>query len=210
MGREVRRVPLDFEWPIGEVWKGFINPHYRRCPYCKAGYSAAYEAISEHINRLMWDQRVQEHEAGRKITTFLAGRSSEGRIFGHDSMDAWAAIRKIGELAGLDDSWRCCSQCDGTGVDPLVKAAYEAWEDYDPPAGDGWQVWETVSEGSPVSPVFPTAEELATWITQDRGCTYETAMGFVSAGWAPSMFGFNGHIVDGVIGVGTIQARKEE
>lgn len=31
----------------------------------------------------------------------------------------------------------------------------------EPPSGEGWQVWETVSEGSPVTPVFPTAESLA-------------------------------------------------
>jgi len=32
---------------------------------------------------------------------------------------------------------------------------------YDPPTGEGWQLWETVSEGSPLTPVCATAEELA-------------------------------------------------
>lgn len=27
MGREVRRVPLDFEWALDVVWDGFINPY---------------------------------------------------------------------------------------------------------------------------------------------------------------------------------------
>jgi len=37
----------------------------------------------------------------------------------------------------------------------------------DPPKGDGWQLWETTSEGSPVSPVFKTAEELAEWCAEN-------------------------------------------
>lgn len=61
-----------------------------------------------------------------------------------------------------------------------------------PPTGDGYQLWETVSEGSPISPVFATPEELATWMTRNR-CTvngpmssYDAALRFVEAGWAPS------------------------
>lgn len=32
-----------------------------------------------------------------------------------------------------------------------------------PPIGDGYQLWETTSEGSPVSPVFETLDELCEW-----------------------------------------------
>ncbi len=37
MGREIKRVALDFDWPIGEVWTGFLNPYYAeqvKCPTC--------------------------------------------------------------------------------------------------------------------------------------------------------------------------------
>lgn len=64
-----------------------------------------------------------------------------------------------------------------------------------PPTGDGYQLWETVSEGSPISPVFATPEELARWlvepgndtsITKDTG--YEQWLVFIQGdGWAPSM-----------------------
>jgi len=27
MGRELRRVPMDFNWPLNLVWKGFMNPY---------------------------------------------------------------------------------------------------------------------------------------------------------------------------------------
>lgn len=37
MGREVRRVPLDFDWPIGEIWEGYLQPdrlHETPCEDC--------------------------------------------------------------------------------------------------------------------------------------------------------------------------------
>jgi hypothetical protein len=36
MGRELRRVPLDFDWPINKTWEGFLNPHYvaKKCEAC--------------------------------------------------------------------------------------------------------------------------------------------------------------------------------
>ena len=49
----------------------------------------------------------------------------------------------------------------------------------EPPKGNGYQLWETVSEGSPSSPVFKTAEELAKWcetnatIFASEKCSYD-------------------------------------
>ena len=37
MGREIRRVPLDFDWPMDKIWEGFLNPYWkyaRECPHC--------------------------------------------------------------------------------------------------------------------------------------------------------------------------------
>ena len=36
-----------------------------------------------------------------------------------------------------------------------------------PPAGEGYQLWETTSEGSPVSPVFATLDELCQWCEKE-------------------------------------------
>lgn len=33
----------------------------------------------------------------------------------------------------------------------------------EPPKGKGYQLWEDVSEGSPISPVFKTLDELCAW-----------------------------------------------
>lgn len=88
----------------------------------------------------------------------------------------------------------CAGVCD-VGTEEQ-RAAAEAWEATEPPTGEGWQLWETVSEGSPISQVFPTAEELAAWmsspdyawgISNGSGLSYADALAFVQAGWAPTM-----------------------
>ncbi len=42
---------------------------------------------------------------------------------------------------------------------------------YDPPKGDGYQCWETTSEGSPISPVFKTLDDLCDWLANNSGDT---------------------------------------
>jgi len=88
MSREVKRVPIDFCYPVGVVWAGYCNPFY------------------------------------------------------------WTHTDKVN-----DD----------------VKEKYgELFKDIEPPSGDGYQLWETVSEGSPQSPVFRTLEELCKWLSENK------------------------------------------
>lgn len=49
MGRKLYRVPLDFDWPLDMVWKGYHNPyHGQKCEPCKGtGYSPEYEKIKQ-------------------------------------------------------------------------------------------------------------------------------------------------------------------
>jgi hypothetical protein len=65
---------------------------------------------------------------------------------------------------------------------------------FEVPKGEGWQMWEDTSEGSPISPVFETPEELAQWLTDtkassfgDMSATYEEWLNMINRGWAPSM-----------------------
>jgi len=115
----------------------------------------------------------------------------------HDSINCMIVVRARCEREGQPET---CATCDGHGpfeAYPGQRAEAEAWQQTGPPTGDGWQLWETTSEGSPVSPVFGTAEELATWISNpdrtDRyakdGMPYPAAMQFVQAGWAPTFVG---------------------
>ena len=36
-----------------------------------------------------------------------------------------------------------------------------------PPTGEGYQLWETTTEGSPTSPVFETLDELCEWCAEN-------------------------------------------
>lgn len=113
--------------------------------------------------------------------------------FGHDGINQMIAVRARCEREGAPHT---CAVCEGSGQrwrDAEHKAAHDAWEPTDPPTGDGWQLWETVSEGSPISPVFATADELATWMS-DPARDYdwvpaETAAAFIADGWAPTLIG---------------------
>jgi len=68
----------------------------------------------------------------------------------------------------------------------------------------GWQVWETVSEGSPITPAFVTKEKLVEhlvtvgddWGGRDgRTYTRAAAERLVKDGWAPSMIMRHGQIL---------------
>jgi hypothetical protein len=54
----------------------------------------------------------------------------------------------------------------------------------------GLQYYETVSEGSPISPVCATKEELAAWLSSSEAgrdrMAPDVAARFVAQGWAPS------------------------
>lgn len=51
-----------------------------------------------------------------------------------------------------------------------------------------WQLYETVSEGSPVSPVFATREALIEWMKRN-GCAAWAVRLLEEDGWCPSMIG---------------------
>jgi hypothetical protein len=205
MGREVKRVALDFDWPISRVWVGFVNPHYRECDDCEAGWSRTHDRIAKYIRPLIWDRDLKDDPMMRRVAEFLTGRPYEYGLFGYDSIAASNAVDKIGHLAGLPDDWRTCPTCGGDGIHPGVRVAYEAWEEYEPPAGDGWQMWETTSEGSPISPVCESPEALARWLADNRAstfgadtATYEQWLAMIGRGWAMSAVLHDGVMESGV------------
>lgn len=77
-----------------------------------------------------------------------------------------------------------CATCDGDNCHPEDRAVFDSWTQPEPPAGDGWQLWETTSEGSPVSPVFATAGELAIWC--ETGATPFADLRWSRAQWMQS------------------------
>lgn len=277
MGREIRRVPLDFDHPLNEIWPGFLMPESLRedsCPDCKSGYSdhaqmlhdlwygylpfdpattgsrpltvdtPAVRAFAErNVNRspeLFWGggegaiireaQRLIDywngqwcHHLSQDDVDVLA---EEGRLhdfthtwtrengwqendppvrptaeqvniwsiggFGHDSINAHIVVKARCEREGFPVTCPTCGGHATIEAYPGQRAEAEAWERTDPPSGEGWQLWETVSEGSPMSPVFAAPEELAGWMSaperdKHNWVPFDTAMEFIKEGWAPSL-----------------------
>lgn len=101
---------------------------------------------------------------------------------------------------------------------PPDRAYYRPWSDEE---ATWFQLWETVTEGTPVSPPFETADELVEYLAEHgdfwdqkrckepdwarlwggtpgvSGWGREAAERFVKAGWAPSMIVADGHVIDG-------------
>lgn len=65
-----------------------------------------------------------------------------------------------------------------------------AWKD-EPTA---YQVYENVSEGTPVSPVFATVDDLRAWLMEEWALSPEAADNFIKTGYSFSMIMINGRI----------------
>lgn len=87
---------------------------------------------------------------------------------GHDSSNAWIVIKARLKREGKPSE---CSKCNGTGEkwqSQKAKELYENWTEYDPPIGEGFQLWENTSEGSPITPVFESLELLCEWCEKNE------------------------------------------
>ncbi|RYD48447.1 MAG: hypothetical protein EOP83_26505, partial [Verrucomicrobiaceae bacterium] len=267
MGREIKRVPLDFKWPLGKVWGGFVRPPQHEpvtCDVCHgngfnpktrqlhddwydhAGFGSRwhydyrtgidgnpaegppwkvfgesrswmYQLEQDEVDNLVAEGRLMEwthtwtQGTGWKVdpskphpTADQINRAMQYG-FGHDSINHNICVRFRAKKLGF---YGLCPRCDGEGYmfeTPSQKAAYEAWEETPIPEGPGYQMWETVSEGSPRSPVFDTPTRLAAWLVRNHASSLaeETAsfaqwMAFIDAGWAPSGFVSGGKVQTGV------------
>lgn len=105
MGREMKRVPLDFNWPLNKVWYGYQH----------------ISACSDDCESCKLFAKIKGYEIGEK-------------------------------------DYDCPKY-------PELEAMKE------PPTGDGYQLWDTTSEGSPQSPVFETLDALCEWCA-DNATTF--------------------------------------
>lgn len=110
MGRELRRVPLDFDYPLNEVWYGFFIDSIPTCV------------------------TIDNSPKCEKCKKMAAIKRIPFTSYGCPDFDTYLeeTMNKLRELLA-------------------------------PPKGSGYQLWETTSEGSPVSPVFETLDELCEW-----------------------------------------------
>lgn len=240
MSREVRRVPLDFDWTLNQVWSGYLMPDRFQEDRCGACYGAGTTPAFQWLHRigLMLDQLiidVDEQAMGKPLHPWLAedtypptnnANVLERRGFwvkyevlrptadiiefaqalvaddeyehcrvierGRFAQNRYAITRGLVRAAGMPEGWGTCESCHGQGCIeawPGQRAQAEAWEPTEPPEGEGWQLWETVSDGSPITPVFATREGLVDHLRSpayERPLLRDEAEGLVEAGWVPS------------------------
>lgn len=113
--------------------------------------------------------------------------------------------------------------CEWHGSPPTPEYYRPAWK---PEELTWWQVWETVSEGTPVTPPFATQAELIEYLVangdfwdQSRRAEGESVMpcepwtrqqaeSFVlGSGWAPSMVAMDGKLMSGVEAMAAISVK---
>ncbi len=306
MSRNLKRVPMSFDWPLKKVWGGYVNPYYAlstECPDCNNGYDRAggrpdanaalfyaqwyghapfdpvaygaeplspndpaiwdlarknvaaapdfYSTPDERRERLkfrqaaldgfprderplvpfpsfdreaaiarearrlyevcfqnhwnhhliqadvdalvehdrLWNFTRVSHDAGQAFVVAVRMAFHDTNAWlpesnGHRptaaEVNAWSleGMGHDGLNAGICVEERCkregvpyqCARCGGTGKiwpTPEIRQKYEGWEKEDPPTGDGYQLWEDCSEGSPVSPVFASLDELCAWAEEN-------------------------------------------
>lgn len=182
MSREMRRVALDFNWPTGKVWKGYILPEHLRmsdCRACDGGWSPTASWLNDSFysrdGRVGWHDKITQAEAdllvqegrikGPATAEEINARQRDGWILDrHDGVNKYILVKHRCELLGVSEVCDVCKGEGSTEAYPGQRQEAEDWEPEEPPAGEGWQLWETVSEGSPLSPVFATREEMVDWL----------------------------------------------
>ena len=212
MGRELKRVPLDFAWPLGKRWSGYINPcPPRQCRKCDgSGYNETTKHLSDdwynfsnHNGQEGWQYHLEQDEVDALLNRgrlmdftheprnlwqawvvdqkLVSGRNSwlpfpngyhptakevnawARQGFGHDALNRSICVETRAKRLGV---WGLCDHCNGEGewfVNEQHERHYEEWEKTEPPEGPGFQLWETTSEGSPISPVFDSIDRLCDW-----------------------------------------------
>lgn len=203
--RTLKRVPMDFQWPLGDVWEGYINPYPGpvNCNFCDGGgYNTATKQIADEFydfdggGSRRWCDNITQDEVQALVDqdrlmdfthTWKQGEGWKCRedgyiptadevnewnrkpgLHGHDAINRFILIEARANRLGVFGK---CPVCNGKGVLPhpneSICKLYQEWKEYEPPTGEGYQLWETCSEGSPVSLVFASAEELADWCAEN-------------------------------------------
>lgn len=211
MGRELKMVPLDFDWPVKIIWRGYVNPYREiKCEPCGGtgrnpetrrlldtfygdgdhGDGWGLGLTQDEVDALVASGRLPEltrlprtdeqrvaleaqraagggywmkEQNGHRPTAEEVNAWARTSFPGHDGVNQWIALEVRAKRLGV---FGRCSLCKGDGqyfTEPRFKRLFDKWRRIEPPAGPGYQLWETTSEGSPVSPVFKTLDELCAW-----------------------------------------------
>jgi hypothetical protein len=176
MSREVRMVPADWEHPVpAEGPATYRGGGKRYVPLHKQSYRQALEEYEQ--GALKWEQGL--------VRSYSLSQEPDQQ---------WEP--KATYFSEYKD------YADYAGQPPKPE---EYMPDWPPEQRTHWMMYESVSEGTPISPAFATPEELARWLADtnassfaDRGATYEQWLATCRSGWAISAVSQGGKLVSGV------------
>lgn len=174
MGREVRRVPADWQHPKDD--------HGRFIPMHEQSFEAAFKEWTES-----------------ELSEWLEGRAHWALGEVTDYHGGWEPIPE--KYAA--DKWE-----DYAGTAPTSPNPRDYMPDWPEEVRTHFMMYETCSEGTPISPAFATPEELAHWLA-DTGASsfgsmtasYGDWLRVCQGGYAPSAVVVNGQLKSGVEGV---------
>jgi hypothetical protein len=89
-------------------------------------------------------------------------------LMGHDSINRWICVEARAKHLGV---YGKCEMCEGEGClwqSEEIKTLSENWLSFDPPTGEGFQLWSTTTEGHPMTPVFKTLDELCEYLESEK------------------------------------------
>ena len=173
----------------------------------------SHNLIQDEVNALLEEGRldyaIERGALPKNPTADQVNRWSLGGM-GHDCCNASICMNARAKREGHESLE--CKHCGGTArvwSHPDAEKNYETWEQTEPPSGEAYQIWETVSEGSPVSPAFVNPRELAEWMVNrtyaqkkndvHANLNVEQWMKFIlGPGWAPSGVMSDGKMISGV------------
>lgn len=162
---------------LEDDWYAFDNPRY-----INLGNGRRYNdnAWAHHLTEIEIKALIKERRLTDFTHDFITGKGWVEKTpkyiptpdevnkwsitgFGHDGINRMICVEARAKHLGI---YGKCEFCHGEGEiwqSDEIKKLHENWEPFDPPKGKGFQLWETTSEGSPVSPIFKTLDELCTW-----------------------------------------------
>lgn len=123
-----------------------------------------------------------------------------------DAMNEWLQeygdwkADKDGERTRVTEKYGAKSFAEWHGDPP----SYETYRmPFPPDVALGFCMYETVSEGTPVSPIFATTDELVKWLIGE-GYSEDGARKFAETGWSPSFVMTGGQIKNGIDALGDL------
>lgn len=214
MSREIRRVPLDYKHPV------LLNPRWRQPRYYKPVHvytgPKLFEDNEEFQSMLPYEYFASDLEDYEKWYESVSTRSGEDweaavkyylsdSVTGSDGKEYCRSFElDVDDWMEEDESVRVKDEDHLQELLLSDKNFDNKRPEFDPdkympsfaehdPDELGWCLYQTVSEGTPVTPVFATAEELADHLVEygtltDPPLRRESAESIVSTGYTAGSF----------------------